>query len=178
MSIIYTGVGSRKVKAIPEVYNYITKLSERLAHNGFTLRTDDAVGSDEAFRVGAGRVPSTPMEVYSAHDAEGDSRASEMAAAMYPAWNRCSAKAKLLHARNCYQVLGMDLNTPAEFFICWTPNGSETEAELDLYKMAEGGTATAIRLAYRNNIPIFNLKNPDAVSRLYSFLRSKYSLGN
>jgi hypothetical protein len=118
------------------------------------------------------------MEVYSAHDAEGDSRASEMAAAMHPAWNRCSAKVKLLHARNCYQVLGMDLNNPSEFFICWTPNGSETEAELDSYKMAEGGTATAIRLACRNDIPIFNLKNSDAVARLYSFLRSNYSIGN
>ena len=173
LNMFYTGVGSREVTK--PVYDYIVKLSGRLADNGFILRTGDATGSDQAFRIGAGSVLFSPMEVYSTKDSEHDLEAIEMASKIHPAWHRCSPKAKLLHARNCYQVLGLDLKTPTAFVACWTPYGAETARELAQNR--NGGTATAIGLAYKHDIPIFNFKKPDAVQRLYSFLRSNYNLG-
>ena len=163
----YTGVGSRS--APTDVLKYITKLAERLESIGFILRTGDATGCDSAFIDGA-----TNYESYSANDAKGDNLAFEMAKSLHPNWNACSPYVKLLHARNCYQVLGHDLSNPvkSDFLICWTPNGSQTELDLKKYGKDEGGTGMAIRLACRNDIPVFNLKN--GPKELYSYL--KYNL--
>ena len=51
-------------------------------------------------------------------------------------------------ARNSYQVLGYDLNTPSSFIVCYTKNGKLT-----------GGTAQALKIAKDYNIPIFNFGN-------------------
>lgn len=52
----------------------------------------------------------------------------------------------VLHARNVYQVLGEDLNTPVQAVFCWTETG-----------LASGGTATAMNLAASRGIPVINL---------------------
>jgi hypothetical protein len=49
-------------------------------------------------------------------------------------------------ARNCYQMLGLDLKTPVEFVICWTPQGK-----------GAGGTGQALRIARDLKIPIYDL---------------------
>jgi hypothetical protein len=72
--------------------------------------------------------------------------AKEIAATIHPAWHNCSDYAKGCHGRNVYQVLGEDLKTPVSFVICWTPEGKEV-----------GGTRTAIVLAKRHKIPVYNL---------------------
>ncbi len=53
---------------------------------------------------------------------------------------------KKLHARNCFQILGYDLNSPSEFIICWTKSGKLV-----------GGTAQGLRIAIKYNIKIYNL---------------------
>lgn len=65
-------------------------------------------------------------------------------------WNRCNDWAKGMHSRNCHQIFGYDLKSPVDAVICWTPNGNVV-----------GGTATALKLAMRAGIPIFNLGRPD-----------------
>ena len=69
----------------------------------------------------------------------------EIAKEFHPAWDKLSPAAKKLQARNCYQVLGYDLETPSQFVVCWTPRGS-----------GSGGTGQAIRIAKSHNIPIFD----------------------
>jgi hypothetical protein len=69
-----------------------------------------------------------------------------MAQRFHPAWHFCTAYARELHARNCYQVMGYSLDTPAEFVVCWTRGGKPV-----------GGTAQAIRIAMSKNIPVYNL---------------------
>jgi hypothetical protein len=61
-----------------------------------------------------------------------------------------------LMARNCYQVLGQNLDTPVDFIVCYTP---------DEYK---GGTSQALRIARDLNIPYYNIKNPEHVEQLYA----------
>lgn len=53
--------------------------------------------------------------------------------------------ARKLQARNSHQVLGLDLETPSEFIVCWTKNGKSS-----------GGTGQAIRIALDYGIPIFD----------------------
>jgi hypothetical protein len=48
--------------------------------------------------------------------------------------------------RNTYQVLGADLNMPADVVVCWTVDGK-----------ASGGTGQAMRIAKDYAIPIVNL---------------------
>ena len=43
--------------------------------------------------------------------------------------------------------------------------------------LSSGGTGTAIALASRANIPVFNLQKEDALSRFYAFMRENYQLG-
>lgn len=48
-----------------------------------------------------------------------------------------------MHARNMHQILGIDLKTPVDMVICWSPG--------------HGGTEQALRLARAYGIHIVNL---------------------
>lgn len=77
-----------------------------------------------------------------------------MASIFHPNWPACSQGARKLHARNCFQVLGLDLETPSEFVICWTPAGK-----------GGGGTGQAIRIAKARGIPIYDLAVPGVLDK-------------
>lgn len=80
-----------------------------------------------------------------------------IASEVHPAWDRCNEWARGMHSRNCHQILGYDLQSPVDAVICWTPNGNVV-----------GGTSTAIRIAMKYNIPIFNLGVKDKDNVLQS----------
>lgn len=65
-------------------------------------------------------------------------------------WNNCNEWSRGMHSRNCHQILGWDLESPVDAVICWTPEGKVV-----------GGTATALKLAMKAGIPIFNLGRHD-----------------
>ena len=70
-----------------------------------------------------------------------------------------------MHSRNCHQILGYDLQSPVDAVVCWTPDGNVV-----------GGTATAIRIALKYNIPVFNLGCADkdaVVQEIKSFLKER-----
>ena len=65
-----------------------------------------------------------------------------------------------------HQILGRDLQSPVDFVVCYTPDGSLTG-----YGTDTGGTATALRLAYRNNIPVINIKRPEHATAVANYLQ-------
>lgn len=144
----YAGIGSRKT---PEnILVTMEKIAQRLAVHGYCLRSGAAPGADSAFERGA-----TEKEIYipwrsfngsSSHLCSISKAAMDTAAQFHPAWAQCSFGAQKLHARNCYQILGLDLVTPVDFVVCWTPRGS-----------GSGGTGQALRIAKAHSIPIFDL---------------------
>lgn len=148
MDKIYTGVGSRKTPN--HVQHFFKDVARRLNAMGFTLRSGAASGADAAFQSGS-IIEQTEIwipwkgfnGVYS--DNLPSDAAFTLASSIHPAWNRLSDGAKKLHARNCHQVLGRNLDTPSTFLLCWTEYGK-----------AIGGTATAIKLALNNNVPVLN----------------------
>lgn len=160
----YTGIGSRQTPS--EILNEFSSIAIRLARAGYILRSGGADGADLAFESGVDTFRCTSgepitsikalKEIYlpwkgfnsSNSDLFGVSpKTLEMAGKIHPAFHRCSRGGKLLHGRNIYQVLGMDLKSPSDFVIAYaeTQNGEP-----------KGGTRTAIMLARQWNIPVYN----------------------
>lgn len=168
--MIYTGVGSRQTPAA--VCKRMTELAYRLDSAGYILRSGAAEGADTAFEAGAG--PDSEIYLpwrgfnFSTAPFHGVSDAAfKLAKTVHPRWQALPTAVRALHARNCYQVLGPDLNAPSDFLVCWTPDGCEKEADRT---SATGGTGTAIVLARRHNIRVFNLYNPGSRRRLIGYL--------
>ncbi len=167
MTRYYTGVGSRSTP--PHVLALMAAIAQRLSEQGFTLRSGGADGGDTAFEMGA--VEKQIYIPWSTFAGPADPNVSRivcgeehLTAAYYdearviaerhhPAWERCSSAARKLHTRNVFQVLGYDLQTPSEFVICWTPEGS-----------GKGGTGQAIRIAKHYDVPVYDLGHPDVMA--------------
>lgn len=122
-----------------------------LNKNGYTLRSGHADGSDIGFENGAG----DNKEIYLPWKRFNNStsnlfnpleKAFQISGELHPEWGCLKYSSQKLHARNAHQVLGLDLNSPSYFVICYTKSG------LDI-----GGTAQALRIARKFNVPIFNL---------------------
>jgi len=152
----FCGIGSRKTPQ--EALDKMKKISQYLAGHGWILRSGGANGADMAFESGCDIVAgkkeiylpwknfnNSTSELYCPTD-----NAFLIASTVHPVWDKLTQGAKKLHARNVYQVLGLDLNVPANLVIAWTPNGKEV-----------GGTATALKLARQYKIRIINLATED-----------------
>lgn len=152
MSLYYAGIGSR------ETPQKILKLSESLgewfAKKGLILRSGGADGSDKAFENGCDRVKCEkeiylPWSGFNGSDSNlivSNPKAFEIAQKHHPYWFNLKQGAQKLQARNSHQVLGMNLETPSAFVICWTKKGK-----------GSGGTGQAIRIAKDYNIPVFDM---------------------
>lgn len=184
----YTGVGSR------ETPDNILKLMEdvgfALASQGWTLRSGGALGADQAFERGMFRCVGldgpygwTPAEIYlpwsgyedhykdthgglnilpSAIHFATESIAEGMAMSVHPAWEACKQGARKMHTRNVFQVLGATLDKPSKMLIAWT--------RFDKQGNPKGGTATAIKLAIENGVPVFNLNKAEDYERINKWI--------
>lgn len=171
--LIVTGVGSRETPR--EMGLIISDFAEAFAKCGAKGRSGAAAGADSDFEEGFKRVTGD-IDVYLAwRGASGHpsqlfgvcAQAFAIAKTVHPAWDRLSDAAKKLHGRNVYQVLGKTLDIPSHALVCWTPDGMEKEKERT---SKSGGTATAIVLADRNRIPVFNLAREGSLNRLVEFM--------
>lgn len=172
MSKFYTGVGSRETP-IPMLAKMV-ELSRHLARKGYILRSGGAGGADSAFAMSVSNKVKhiyTPWRgfnnIHNGRLAFPIRAAYEMAQVHHPAWGNLKPGAKALHARNCHQVLGDDLQTPSEFVVCWTPDGCESQGTRS---KGTGGTATAIVLAEAHGVQVFNLANVGRLEMLYAHL--------
>jgi hypothetical protein len=173
----YTGVGSRSTpKPVLEVIDFIAANMKA----DYTLRSGRAPGADQAFEYPAGSKAHLYIPWYNFGadvPINGNPRvivpkgallrdAMSMAADIHKNWNAVSEPDRLLHARNCFQVLGDDLNTPSELLICY--------AQPDR-RSVKGGTRTAVELAKMFQIPIYNLFFPNEEEDLMDFLGLDYA---
>lgn len=169
----YTGVGSRETPL--EVMETMCRLAEWFDLCGFTLRSGGADGADTAFESGA----SGNSHIYLPWPGFNDrlvfrmSRPSldafRLAQSVHPNWDRLGSGARSLHARNCHQVLGDNLDAPSAFLVCWTSDGCSSDLNRS---RSTGGTGTAIALASRSRVPVFNLQSPTTLSRLNAHVES------
>ena len=150
--MILTGIGSRETPQ--NILNLMTQIGQKFARAGWTLRSGGANGADSAFEKGF-KEAGGKIEIYLpwkkfnnnfSTNYDPPSIAFTLAEQLHPAWSVCSQGAKRLHARNCQQILGQNLDSPTNLVICWTKAGGLT-----------GGTATAIKLAKQYGIRVINL---------------------
>lgn len=173
----YAGIGSRSTPSA--ILSVMEEIAKKLAARGFVLRSGGAVGADEAFERGvdswytfmqASQGP-VPKEIFYARDVDQYQNAGLQAMAMaekyHGAWDRLNPFVRKLHARNVFQIMGRDLNTPVKFVVCWTRDGAWHHKHRTI---ATGGTGTAISVASMNNIPVFNLAQPEHLKRIMSGL--------
>jgi len=166
--MIYTGIGSRSVPS--DVFSVMRRFAYMVSELQWVLRSGGANGADSAFEQGcrdhAESIGCTPaMNIYLPWEgfngrttkdgnfpcyhvgvSSEEDRAMKLAAKHHPAWDRCSRMAKQFHARNCFQILGLDLESETDIVVCWTPEGKRG-----------GGTGQALRLAESLDIPIIDL---------------------
>lgn len=150
-----TIIGSRKT---PQgVLDFMRKIAKYCAVNGIVVRSGKAGGADAAAIHGcmdallvSGKTIAIP-EMYIPWKGFGDNtmttkwdnvqgeneKATYMAKAIHPAWDKCSEGAKKLHTRNVCQILGKNLDDPTDLVLYWCEErlGEPT-----------GGTATAVNL--------------------------------
>jgi hypothetical protein len=169
----YAGIGSRRTPG--PALNAMRATAERLSTLGYTMRSGHAPGADTAFEVASQNseiyLPWSSFEnerpvIGSRVQPQPTAAAMQLASRIHPAWERLDRGPRARHARNMHQILGADLDSPVDFVVCYTPDGSLTGHGPDT-----GGTATALRLAYRNNIPVINIKRPEHAAMLASYLQ-------
>lgn len=167
-AIIITIVGSREAPIA--ACEFMAQQSLLLRTNDIIVRTGDASrGIDDSVVNSCNyyqathpdemvmMATTTNLEVYTAQDSITDPAAHAMASKYHPVWDNLSDYAKLLHARNCYQVAGLQLNRPSDAVLCWTPDGITHHKKRSA---KTGGTGTAISIASAEfNIPVFNVRN-------------------
>ena len=174
----YTGIGSRNPPE--EILHLMRKLGEVLCDLGWVLRSGGAEGADTAFHEGAmrshhyhqvGMEIFLPWNGFNLRDRETSGKfwipapwidnyweAESIAKTLHPVWDRLGRGPKALHTRNVYQVLGLDLATPSRVVLCWAPpiKGGPS---------VRGGTNTAVQLALKYGVPVYNLHIPEIRNR-------------
>ena len=173
--LVYAGIGSR---ATPRaVLDVMTTLAAWLARQGWHLRSGGAAGADSAFAAGAlagSRTVFLPWPGYRGNagpdcrtlGADRMRRCLAIAAALHPAWHRCSPAARKLHARNAAILLGEDADAPVHAVVAFTVGGA-----------VRGGTGMGIRIAHDRGIPVLNLgsTHPRAVCERLEEIRAAAS---
>ena len=159
MKRYYAGVGSRRAPA--SVEHRFKEVVERLNDLDYIARSGGAPGPDTwVERYARESQIFLPYKKFNRNRSilcSPTLEAFDEAAKVHPVWDRLPSPSRYLHARNAHQVLGPCLvddsrgwYRPSDFVVCWTP-GAKTV----------GGTATAIRIAERHRIPVFNLAHDD-----------------
>lgn len=162
-NIYITFVGSRKAPDF--VIKKYAQFAESYARQGCILRSGNAYGFDQVLK----GVPESKREIYLPYDGFGPkiSGANIYIPSQFSNYRQAVAIVRMLHpnkklndihikylARDVYQILGKDLDTPCEKVYCWTEDGADRVSDIT---STTGGTAMAIRVAEQYHIPVINL---------------------
>lgn len=153
----YAGIGSRETPI--DLKDDIKTIVEFLDKKGYILRSGGAPGADTFFEEHTNNKEIfLPWRGFNGNKSllfNPTPESFNLAQKYHPNWGRLSYGAKKLMARNCHQVLGLDLKTPVKFIICWTKDGKAT-----------GGTGQALRMAEDLKIPVYNLYHNDTLKKI------------
>ena len=165
----FTGIGSRETPQ--KILEIMRKVSKKMVLSGWTLRSGGADGADTYCAYGWGdaytennTVPEAeifiPWNGFNAlyknshncilvEDTDIKKEAQKILKRIHPAYDKLTKGSLALHTRNCYQVLGSNLDLPSKGVLVY--------AKTDSQGNPQGGSATAINLAKEFKIPVRNL---------------------
>lgn len=170
----YAGIGSRQTPI--EILNKMETLGWALAKMCWILRSGGSPGADTAFAngvdiAGPGRrqifLPwksfnANPSDAHHTHTIP--AKAFEIAESLHGFWSSCTPGGKKLLARNCQQILGLELDSPCAFVLYWSPA-----------KIVSGGTAIGVNLAEKEGIPTYNLLDPAVEAHIMDAMAKQFS---
>jgi hypothetical protein len=139
----YAGIGSRETPI--DVCVEMTRIATILENAGYVLRSGRGKRADEAFEAGV-KNPANKEIFDPRHERILISKgARDLVRELHP---NPEAAMKYIHflGRSAYQILGVNLDSPVEFVICWSIKGELI-----------GGTAMGMRIAMKYKIPIHNM---------------------
>lgn len=113
---IYAGIGSRKTP--PEILKIMRLVGELMAENDWVLRSGAAKGADLAFEEGCDKVKGA-KEIFLPWKGYNENK-SPLFLDGSPC-NKVKKDAFALAEKYRFQVLGIDLATPIQLIVCWTP---------------------------------------------------------
>jgi hypothetical protein len=152
----------------------MTALAGRMEQEGWRLRSGGARGADAAFEAGvqdpSKRAIYLPGSSFNQRQAgsggyidstqlPGWEQALATVEEYHPAPERLSPFARDLMARNAMQVMGPNMDRPADLVVAYTPGGEVV-----------GGTGQALRMAGALGIPVRNLGNPETLASVRRYL--------
>jgi len=190
----YTAVGSRGID--DDMFDLMFRIGQRQCDLGFRGRSGGAPGSDTAFWMGAqdserfndigfdvylpnswmfnkpefGNLkPDPAWNIYDATTFDNYEEAQQLAFEARGSFEGLGKGGVQLHTRNSYQVLGHDLKTRSASLVCWAiPVGKQGKVK--------GGTNTAVQIALKNAIPVYNLYLDDVRQKLEDWLKTPMEL--
>ncbi len=168
----YAGIGYRKT---PEpTLTHMLEIAYKLAKKGYTLSSGGAGGPDSKFEEGCDAAEGNkeiwlPWKLFNGKDSTlvANKNHYDIASSLHPQWKNLTKGVKSLMARNVGEILGEDGSSPVDFVVCYTEDGVEHYSQVT---NKSGGTGFAVTLASMRGIPVFNLRNDNALSRLRLFL--------
>lgn len=179
-SIIYNDRG----QAIPsDIVFKMTSLVKILNKNGYTFRCwfngNDTVGSQltdkELTKPDTLKVEwYLPSKFYNSNIEQPISLTNnelsfQVAKSFHRNYDKLHGFVRAICARDIELLLGSNLRKPLKFLIIYSSCGSEALSDKPNYESL-GQLSFILRLAKETLIPVFNLKNPDAIDRLKKFL--------
>lgn len=187
----YAGMNAIEISENMLVYQVIEKISTYLNFKGYTLVVNSIEGIKNLFENGSefrkeifipfdgfnGKY-NTDVGVYSldfigkvfSSSKERMCKAINIARKFHPNFDQLDDKDKLTIVCCSYQILGLNLDTPVDFVVCYTLDGCESNTTCT---KETGVIGQSISIAHYYNVPIFNLYNTQSVYRLKAYLDSK-----
>jgi hypothetical protein len=166
----YAGIGGRTIPR--SIAEEMTKLGSHFEAKGFTLRSGNASGSDQAFALGVEEAAqiwlpwshfekdfriSKPKHTYMTISTF-DQEATSSASIFHPLGDMLTGDSRKFMARNYRQVIGRQ-EPNCEFVLCYTFDGK-----------IQGGTGQAMRIANHHKIPIINMFEFDTAKKVIDHL--------
>lgn len=168
---------------VPEnILAYSAKLSARLKELGFLYRFTGLTKLDKEFNHVQNQT--SKQSIYESYFTCGDYKyrnlnkwALNRHVPTYRKIIDLDTAIKFERAASQVRVLVDDKSIYSDFLITWTMCGSESRADIHRNKSWKYGVPiSTIALAEYSGVKVFNLKNPDALHRLYAFIQENYDL--
>lgn len=166
----YLAIGNQDTP--PEIVRQLADIAGRLKDAGYTARTTGKGAADEGVMITAGDKCEVhiPWKKFDGIDSKFNKvlpEALEMVKQYHGAFDSQKDSIKTIIGRGAHLVLGQDLRSPVRFVVCWSQDGLENAKD----RSAKSGyIGIPVSIASSMKIPVFNLKNPDALRRLNEFL--------
>lgn len=165
----YAGMGNRDIP--PIVLEEMAAIAKALSDKGFVVRTNGSDVPGNIFEESSEKVemylPWKNFNKKKSRYLKPTEDAYEMAKRYSVVFDTLTDTIKALIACNSNVILGDNLRDPVLFLLCWSPDGVEHAKNCTA---RTGIVGQAIKIASSHQIPVFNLKNLDAKTRLKAFI--------